>query len=145
MFKTIKMQAKFVSQASQSRYSFTFYFDATDSYYLKFNLETFFFFWVSLIYFYKFLLFRPGASALFFAELSRVLSLLGALVIEQKTQLYSWKLPYKAFYTAYILCGFVKYKNLLAPLEMLNFEKYSSLACLLLFMHHIFYPLTIYC
>lgn len=88
MFKTIKMQAKFVSQASQSRYSFTFYFDATDSYYLKFNLETFFF-CVSLIYFYKFLLFRPGASALFFAELSRVLSLLGALVIEQKTQLYS--------------------------------------------------------
>lgn len=44
MFKTIKMQAKFVSQTSQSRYSFTFYFDATDRYYLKFNLETFFFF-----------------------------------------------------------------------------------------------------
>lgn len=48
------------------------------------------------------------------------------LATEQKTQLFSWKLRYKAFYTAYVLCGFVKYKNLLIPLEMLNFEKYSS-------------------
>lgn len=69
MFRLIKMQAKSVSQASQSRCSFTFYFDATDRHYLKFKLEIFFFL-VSLIYFYKFLLFRPGASALLLAELS---------------------------------------------------------------------------
>lgn len=93
----------------------------------------FFFILVSLIYFYKFLLFRPWASVLLLAERSRILSLLGMLATEQKTQLYSWKLPYKAFYTACVLCGFVKYKNLLTPLEMLNFEKYSSLACWLLF------------
>lgn len=68
MFRLIKMQAKSVSQASQSRCSFTFYFDATDRHYLKFKLEIFFL--VSLIYFYKFLLFRPGASALLLAELS---------------------------------------------------------------------------
>lgn len=86
------MQAKFVSQASQSRYSFTFCFDATDRHCLKFKLDTLFFLiliLVSLIYFYKFLLFRTGASALLLAELSRVLSLLGALATEQKTQLYS--------------------------------------------------------